>query len=94
MCAFLGMGISSSSSQLGRLKANFGKTFSEEAEKVIGNLVAKNVLGVMCAHENDTYKLFLLVLTTTFALLPRVLSISYLNRTFHCCTNLPLCPCV
>ena len=43
-----------------------------KAEKVIGYLVAKNILGFLCAHENNTFdKLFLPVLTTTFALLPR-----------------------
>ena len=36
-------------------KTYFGKTFSEEAEKVIGYLVAKNILGFLCAHENDTF---------------------------------------
>ena len=36
-------------------KANFGETFSEEAEKVIGYLVAKNILSFLCAHENNTF---------------------------------------
>ena len=75
--------------------ANFGKTFSEEAEKVIGYLVAKNILGFLSAHENATFDiLFLSVLITTFALLPRALGISHINKTFHCCTSLPLRPCV
>ena len=52
---------------------------------MIGYLVTKNILGFLCAHENDTFdNLFLLVLTTTFALLPRVLGISHLNKTLHC----------
>ena len=52
---------------------------------MIGYLVAKNILGFLCAHENDTVdNLFLSVLTTTFAVLLRVLGISHLNKTFHC----------
>ena len=66
-------------------KAYFGETFSEEAEKVIGYLVAKNILGFLCAHKNDAFdNLFFPVLTTTFAVLPRALVISHLNKTFHC----------
>ena len=57
------------------LKANFGETLSEEAEKVLGCLVSNNILGFLCAHENDTFdKLFLRVLTTIF--LPRALASS------------------
>ena len=68
-----------------RLKAYFGETFSEETEKVIGYLLAKNIFSFLCAHENDNFdNLFLLVLTTTFAVLLRVLGISHLNKTFHC----------
>ena len=71
------------------------REFSEEAEKVISYLVAKNILSFLCAHENYTFdNLFLLVLTTIFALLPRALGISHLNKTFHCCTNLPYRSCV
>ena len=55
---------------------------------MIGYLVAKNILGFLCAHENDTSdNLFLPVLTTTFAVLPRALGISHLNKTFHCSTE-------
>ena len=42
-------------------------------------------LGFLCAHQNDTLdNLFLLVLATTlnFAVLPRALAISHLNKTF------------
>ena len=66
-------------------KAYFGKTFSEKSDKVIGYLVAKNILGFLCAHKNNIFdNLFLPVLTTTFAVLPRALGISHLNKTFHC----------
>ena len=66
-------------------KAYFGETFSEEAEKAIGYLVAKNILGFLCAHENDTFdNLFLPMFTTTFVVLLRALGISHLNKTFHC----------
>ena len=58
--------------------------FQRKLIKVIGYLVAKNILGFLCAHENYNFdNLFLLVLTTTFAVLLRVLGISHLNKTFH-----------
>ena len=65
-------------------EACFGKTLSEEAKKVLGYLVAKNILGFLCAHENDTFDtLYPPVLTSTFAVLPRALGICHLNKTFH-----------
>ena len=85
MIVLLGIGWRVISLIFMRPKANFGKTFSEEAEKVIGYLVAKNILGFLCALENDTFdNLFLPVLITTLALLPRMLGISHLNKTFRC----------
>ena len=60
-------------------------TLSEEAKKMLGYLVAKNILGFLCVHESDTFdNLFLRVLTITFAVLPRALAICHLNKTFHC----------
>ena len=41
------------------LEAYFGETFSEEAKKVLGYLVAKNFLGSLCAHQNDTFMMSL-----------------------------------
>ena len=52
---------------------------------MIGYLVAKNILGFLCAHKNNTSdNLFLPVSTTTTPVLPRALGISHLNQTFHC----------
>ena len=70
---------------LDSLQLNFGETFSVKAEEVIGYLVAKNILGSLYAQENDTFdNFFLPVLTTTFAVLPKALGISHLNKAFHC----------
>ena len=70
-------------------KAYFGETLSEEAKKVLGYLVAKNILNCLCAHENETFDtLFPLSVDNYICRFTEgVGNLCHLNKTFHCCAE-------
>ena len=72
-------------------KAYFGETLSEEAKKVLGYLVAKNILSFLCEHEDDFFDTFFFFFPPPLnvdnhicCFTEGVVNLCHLNKTFHC----------